>query len=158
MTGELSNDEITALLESEHIGHMACSDEGKPYIVPMAYLFHEEILYGQTTDGKKVQMLRKNPQVCFQVEHIEPGQWKSAICWGTFEEMDFDDPSLKINPANEILELLTKNLALVQKRKGISIPYSFKDGIQPLTVNQKTSTLFRIIITEKTGRFHKDLD
>jgi len=32
--------------------------------------------------------MRKNPEVCFQLDVIENlASWRSVICWGTFEEL-----------------------------------------------------------------------
>lgn len=143
---------MNALLESEVFGHMASADERKPYIVPMAYVFHDNALYGQTTEGKKVAMLRKNPQVCFQVESVKDHRWKSVVCWGIFEELDFKE--LQKAEAIEIVELLTRRIGSIQEKIGISVPFSFAGGALPLKVNEKQSTLFRIAIQEKTGRFY----
>ena len=42
--------------------------------------------------GKKIDMMRKNPKVCFEVEEIENiFQWRCAIAWGTFEEITDED-------------------------------------------------------------------
>ncbi|NOS67438.1 MAG: hypothetical protein HOO67_03695 [Candidatus Peribacteraceae bacterium] len=84
MQDKLSDKEMNMLLSSEVFGHLGCCDDGKPYIVPMAYVYNENTLYGQTTEGKKVEKLRKNPLVCFQVESLKEGQWRSVICWGGY--------------------------------------------------------------------------
>lgn len=37
----------------------------------------------------KVQMMRKNPDVCFEVDHVENMRsWRSAIVWGKFQELN----------------------------------------------------------------------
>lgn len=37
---------------------------------------------------KKIEMMRKNPKVCFEVDDIKNiFSWKSVIAWGTFEEI-----------------------------------------------------------------------
>ena len=39
-------------------------------------------------EGKKIEMMRKNPEVCFQVDAIaDLLNWESVICWGKFEEI-----------------------------------------------------------------------
>ena len=152
MQGSLSNTEMDELLSSEVFGHLGCSADGKPYIVPMAYVFRENALYGQTTEGKKVEMLRKNPLVCFQVETLKDRQWRSVICWGTFEELAFDE--LQKPNAVDIVKLLTQRIGAIQENVGIEIPFSFTETAAPMIVNEKKSTLFRIVITEKTGRFY----
>ena len=153
MQGSLSNTEMDELLSSEVFGHLGCTDGAKPYIVPMAYVFHENALYGQTTEGKKVEMLRKNPLVCFQVEKLKDTQWRSVICWGKFEELDFEE--LKKPEAMEIVKLLTQRIGAIQENVGIVVPFSFSDQAGPMNINEKKTTLFRILITEKTGRFYE---
>ncbi len=149
MQRTLSLDETDALLTSEVFGHLACIDGQKPYIVPLAYIFYGHAIYGQTTEGKKIEILRRNPNVCFQVQKQE-GSWKSALCWGTFEELDFD--KLEQTEASMIVELLTMRLGAIQSDVGISVPFGFTGKAAPLSVHHKKSTLFRILITEKTGR------
>ncbi len=151
MQGTLSSTEMDHVLASEIFGHLGCSDAGKPYIVPMAYVYRENALYGQTTEGKKVEMLRRNQLVCFQVEQLKERQWRSVICWGRFEELAFEE--LESPGAMEIVRLLTERIGGIQENVGIAVPFSFSGGASPLTVNERTSTLFRIPIAEKTGRF-----
>lgn len=153
MHGTLTDPEMQALLSSEMFGHLGCTDGVKPYVVPMAFAYRDNVLYGQTMEGKKVEMMRKNPLVCFQVEKLQDTEWKSVICWGTFEEMDF--ARLGKPEAVEAVKLLTQRLGSIQEAAGIAVPFSFSGGAAPLTVNEKTSTLFRIVLTEKTGRFSK---
>lgn len=149
MHKDLLATDIDSLLESEVFGHLACTDGEKPYIVPLAYVFYNNAIYGQTTEGKKIDILRKNPQVCFQVQK-QTDRWQSVICWGTFQELDFS--VVKEAEASMIIELLTMRLGSVQSEVGVTVPFAFNGKPQALTTDQKKSTLFRILITEKTGR------
>ncbi|NIP41723.1 MAG: pyridoxamine 5'-phosphate oxidase family protein [candidate division Zixibacteria bacterium] len=56
------------LLAEEEVGHLAMSDNGEPYIVPInyAYLDGRIVLHCSMT-GKKLDLIRKNPNVCFAV-------------------------------------------------------------------------------------------
>lgn len=145
----LTTDGIDDVLTSEVFGHLACAEGQKPYIFPMAYVFYGNAIYGQTTEGKKVSILRQNPNVCFQVQK-KTDLWRSVLCWGTFEELDFDQ--LEQTEASMIVELLTMRLGTIQSDVGISVPFGFMEQAEPLSVDHKKSTLFRILITEKTGR------
>jgi len=149
MTEELSNDQIDELLTSEIFGHLACVDGQKPYIIPLAFVFYGNSIYGQTTEGKKIDILRRNPNVCFQVQR-QTDHWKSVLCHGTFDELDFE--RLEQTEASMIVELLTMRLGAIQQDVGISVPFGFTGRAAPLSVNEKKSTLFRILISEKTGR------
>src|SRR4029079_330134 len=114
--------------------------------------FHANVIYGQTTEGKKIEILRKNPLVCFQVQKQEGKTWRSVICWGTFEELDF--AKLDKAEAVDVAKLLTEHLGSIQDTVGVAVPFSFAESAMPLTVNNRRSTLFRILVTEKTGKFY----
>jgi nitroimidazol reductase NimA-like FMN-containing flavoprotein (pyridoxamine 5'-phosphate oxidase superfamily) len=151
MQGTLSDTEIEDLLSSETFGHLGCTDGPKPYVIPMAFAYKENTIYGQTTAGKKVEILRKNPQVCFQVQDLQAHRWRSVLCHGLFEELDFE--ALQRREDVEAVRILTERIGRIQEKVGIAVPFSFSDGASPLTVNEKKSSLFRIVIQEKAGRF-----
>lgn len=153
MSHTLSDKEIDAVLSAERFGRLGCCEEGKTYIFPMAFAFHANALYGQTTEGKKTSILRKNPLACFQVDRLHNGRWESVACWGTFEELDFD--ALQEAEGIEITKKLTKHLGGIQQDVGIVVPFSFKESPRPLAENGKRATVFRIAIKEKTGRCYK---
>ncbi|MGK9120029.1 pyridoxamine 5'-phosphate oxidase family protein [Olivibacter jilunii] len=88
MLGELNKKEIVDLLKSQFIGRLGCHANGETYIVPINYVYQNNAIYAHSGEGKKIEMLRKNPRVCFQVDEVESMfKWKSAILWGTFEEL-----------------------------------------------------------------------
>lgn len=64
---------IRAILEGEDVLHLAMCDNNTPYIVPMSYGF-DLTDEGKLTfylhcagDGRKLDLLRQNPNVCFEV-------------------------------------------------------------------------------------------
>ena len=88
MLGELDNRQINNLLSSHIIGRLACTDGEKPYIVPVTYTYDGEYIYGQTNLGKKLKILRKNPNVCFEVDQMtDMRNWQSVVIYGEFEEL-----------------------------------------------------------------------
>ncbi len=153
MYGELQVGEIDALLESSILGHLGCNDGAKPYVFPMAFVYHNDIIYGQTSTGLKLNVLRRNPYVCFQVQDSRDGWWQSVLCWGQFNELDL--PALQEPEGIAIAKLLTEKIGSIQRNVGVSVPFSFAKGAAPVTVNNRESTLFRIVITEKSGRWYK---
>ena len=57
-------------------------------MVPIAYAYHEGTIAGHSGLGPKVEMMRENPNICFEVDRIESlGNWQSVIAWGTYEEL-----------------------------------------------------------------------
>jgi len=88
MLGELNKREIIDFLESQFIGRLGCHVNGETYIVPVNYVYQNNAIYAHSGEGKKIEMLRANPRVCFQVDKIDSMfKWKSVMLWGTFEEL-----------------------------------------------------------------------
>ncbi len=92
MLGELKPDEIDHLLRTEQLGRIGCHSNGVTYVVPVSYVFNGTHIYALSAEGMKLRMMRENPRVCFEVEHVERWyNWQTAIVWGTFEELDGQD-------------------------------------------------------------------
>lgn len=151
MQGTLTDIEIDALLSRCVLGHLGCYGDGRPYVFPMAFAYRDNVLYGQTTEGMKVATMRGNPLVCFQVEEVTDGGWESAILWGTFEELDFEH--LSPGTATVAAELLSVRIGKKQASYGMHIPCRLGESMEPMSVNGRKATLFRIVVQEKSGRF-----
>lgn len=80
---DLSKTETHELLERIGYGHLGCSVNDLPYVVPVHYAFDGTNVYIYTTDGKKSAIIRENPYVCLQVEDVKDNQhWESVIVDG----------------------------------------------------------------------------
>jgi uncharacterized protein len=56
------------LLSEEEVGHLASSDEGQPYVIPVNYAFLDGVIVIHCAmKGKKLDILRKNPKCSFAV-------------------------------------------------------------------------------------------
>jgi nitroimidazol reductase NimA-like FMN-containing flavoprotein (pyridoxamine 5'-phosphate oxidase superfamily) len=59
---------IREILRKGLVCHVAMVDEGKPYMVAMNYGFRDHAIYLHAAlEGRKIDILRKNPEVCFMV-------------------------------------------------------------------------------------------
>lgn len=86
---DMSDDEIRELLSQTEYGHLGCSRNDIPYIVPIHYAYSEPNLYIYTTEGKKVEIIRSNPLVCLQVERVaNKSDWESVIVTGKAVYLD----------------------------------------------------------------------
>lgn len=86
--GVLDEQKINNVLSSQVVGRLACTDGNIPYIVPVTYFFNGDYIYGQTQEGKKLEILRKNKKVCFEVDlMMDMRNWQSVIVFGDFEEL-----------------------------------------------------------------------
>jgi nitroimidazol reductase NimA-like FMN-containing flavoprotein (pyridoxamine 5'-phosphate oxidase superfamily) len=86
--GKLGNTDALAILREGTLGRLGCIVSGWPYVVPVNYFFDGKDIYIHTLPGKKLDALRDNPRVCFQVDEIKDSyNWRSVIAYGTFEEV-----------------------------------------------------------------------
>lgn len=148
MTGRLTNEQIDTLLISNQAGRLGCCADNIPYVVPIAYAYHQDYIYSHTREGSKVDLMRYNPHVCFEVDEIDNlANWRSVIVQGTFEE-------LKGEAAEDAMQILKNRLAPYQT----SVYSLFLWDIQSkrlTTQPQNSEVIFRIRISEKSGRFEK---
>ncbi len=85
---DLHPDDIEDMLYQGRIGHLACVDGNRPYVVPITYAYESGCVYGHTGMGRKVEALRRNPAVCFGVEdRPDSFTWRSVILEGAWEEI-----------------------------------------------------------------------
>lgn len=84
---EMSREEMARLLGRGWYGHLGCSRDGHPYVVPLSYAYDTNgDLYFFTTEGTKTEFIAANHEVCFQVEEVEsPDNWQSIMLTGRAE-------------------------------------------------------------------------
>ncbi len=86
---ELSDAQIGELLKRVVYGHLACCDENVPYVVPVHFAYDDGEIVIYTTEGKKSEIIDKNPRVCLQAEEIIDNQhWQSVIVDGTARRIE----------------------------------------------------------------------
>lgn len=150
MTGELNEQEINNILSSQAIGRIACCDGKKPYIVPVTYAFDGKYIYCQSTEGRKLELLRNNPNVCFQVDlSRDLSNWQSAVIFGQFEEL-VGEGSVKARDLLEgrVLPLMTGSIVHQHEH--------WEGEGHELSENYRGKpVMFRIRINEKSGRFER---
>ena len=150
MNGELNEQQINNILSSQAIGRIACCDNQYPYIVPLTYLFDGKFIYSQSIEGKKLELLRKKPNVCFEVDvSHDMSNWQSVIVYGQFEELVGEDAALaRERLFNKVMPLMTSSTIHEHEHcEGKGHELSDKNRVKPI--------MFRIKINEKTGRFEK---
>jgi uncharacterized protein len=148
MTGKLNPDQVRNLLTSQVLGRLACTDGLNPYIVPVTYAYDGKYIYGQTNEGMKLEILRKNHNVCFEVDSMmNMANWQSALVFGEFEELH----NSEAEAAREVLfgrvfSLMTSS-TIHQHEHGV-------DSIPDDSTRVKY-VMYRIKIKSVTGRFEK---
>jgi nitroimidazol reductase NimA-like FMN-containing flavoprotein (pyridoxamine 5'-phosphate oxidase superfamily) len=85
---EMSDFECRKVLQSASVGRIACARDGQPYVVPIYFSFDGTYIYGFTTIGQKVEWMRSNSLVCFEVDQItNRNEWVSIVVFGRYEEL-----------------------------------------------------------------------
>jgi nitroimidazol reductase NimA-like FMN-containing flavoprotein (pyridoxamine 5'-phosphate oxidase superfamily) len=142
MLGELTAEEIDAVLRSEAIGRIGCYAYGRPYVVPITYAYDGIAVYGHSREGLKMRMMRSHPTVCFEVDHLEsPQDWQSVIALGTFSELEPPE-------ADIAMQLLRRRFAPL-----VASATSAPDG--HLHPSGRPWSVFRILLGERTGRYER---
>jgi uncharacterized protein len=74
---------IEAIIRTAQVCRVGFSDNGRAYVVPMSFGYQDRVLYFHcATEGKKIECIRKNPNVCFAFdEAVEPIRHESACRW-----------------------------------------------------------------------------
>jgi nitroimidazol reductase NimA-like FMN-containing flavoprotein (pyridoxamine 5'-phosphate oxidase superfamily) len=149
MFGELSEKEIESVLHNQVVGRIGCSDAGVTYVVPISYAYDGNFIYSITQTGLKLSMMRSNNLVCFEVDTMtNMANWKCIICQGVFEELHLPQDrhhGLELLH-NRILPLVSSNTTK------LSPEWPF----QPSDISSIKGVVFRIRLTEKSGRFESN--
>ncbi len=76
---------LEEVLADAQICRMAMMDGDRPYILPFNYGYKDRCIYIHSAPaGKKIDLLRKNPAVCFELEHTVKIIPKERACkWAT---------------------------------------------------------------------------
>jgi nitroimidazol reductase NimA-like FMN-containing flavoprotein (pyridoxamine 5'-phosphate oxidase superfamily) len=148
MLGELNKTQIDNVLTSQVIGRLACTDGSQPYIVPVTYTYNGKYIYGQTNEGTKLEILRKNPNVCFEVDTMtDMRNWQSVVVTGKFEE-------LKNKAAEKAREILFGKVFMLMTSSTVHTHEHEATGKVDDSTRVK-HVMYRIKIKKITGRFEK---
>jgi nitroimidazol reductase NimA-like FMN-containing flavoprotein (pyridoxamine 5'-phosphate oxidase superfamily) len=125
---ELTREQVDELLQDQFVARIGCQAGGEVYVVPIIYAYDGRAFYVASVEGRKIDAMRAEPRVCFEVDRYEAGSWRSAIAWGRYEELGGDD-------AERALDLLAARFGRERQRSA-----------GPGTV------VFRIVLEEVSGR------
>jgi uncharacterized protein len=148
MLGQLTIDQINNILSSQVVGRLACSDGDQPYIVPVTFCYDGKDIYGQTNEGTKLEILRKNPNVCFETDRItDMRNWQSVIVYGEFEELtNTETAKARSILFDRVFPLLTSSTIHTHEHE-VTTELDDSSRVKYL--------MYRIKIQKITGRFEK---
>lgn len=151
MLGHLNKEEIEDLLYQSVLGRVGCSVKGKTYIVPINYVYDGKSIIAHSTEGTKIYMMRENPSVCFEVEHVTNNQnWKSVIAQGRYHEITDE------RERYEAMKLFVDKMMKLKVSTTAHTPETVEKRSEQFKHSAR-AVIYRIVLIEKTGRFEKEI-
>ncbi|AVR46823.1 flavin mononucleotide-binding protein [Christiangramia fulva] len=147
----LTREECLNILSHNYIGRIAYTAKGNPEIVPITYYFDpaQEAIISYSGEGNKINCMRKNPIVSFQVDEIETlVKWKSVLVKGSFEELSRSDAKHMLHSFSEGV----KKIILDKKNKNLTYLKEFSAKMDA----PDESIIYRIKISDIQGRKRED--
>jgi uncharacterized protein len=144
----LTFDQCEEILGSQHYGHLGCIDGEEPYVLPITYIYRNAYILSHTSEGQKIEIMRKHPRVCVQVEKVKDSDsWDSVICWGDFEEVT--DPE----EMQEIRVALAEQYAIISRETGIAPVSPLISNLHKISTDKsRPYIVYRINIRKTTGK------
>jgi uncharacterized protein len=136
---------VRAIMEEARVCRIGLADNGMPYVVPMNFGLGENCIYLHCAgEGRKLDIIRRNDRVCFEMDHFRGvimGQspcgcscrYESVIGFG--RAVILDDPGEKKGALDRIME-----------HYGEQVPPAYKPDIFGKT------TVIRIAIERLTAK------
>jgi nitroimidazol reductase NimA-like FMN-containing flavoprotein (pyridoxamine 5'-phosphate oxidase superfamily) len=145
MIDELHPNQIEQVLHEQVIGRIGCHADDRTYVVPITYVYDGNAILSHTGEGLKVRMMRVNPNVCFEVEDLRNlPRWSCVIGFGRYEELHGPAADAALD---ELVARLGAGPPASKDR-----PWQGAGVYAPITHAQRPDVIFRIVLTEKTGR------
>jgi nitroimidazol reductase NimA-like FMN-containing flavoprotein (pyridoxamine 5'-phosphate oxidase superfamily) len=124
---EMTSEECREILARTGFGHLGCSRDDEPYVVPMYFAYETDYLYGFSTFGRKIEWMRSNPNVCIEVDEVTGhSSWASVIINGRYQELsDTPEHSSERRHAYSLLEKRTLWFQTAQASKELRTTQPF---------------------------------
>jgi uncharacterized protein len=138
--------EMEAILEEAPVCRVAMANGDEPYVVPLCFCYRDNAIWIHSAqEGKKIDMIQKNPRCCVEVDITggpipdqKPCSWefryRSVICTGTARIVE--NPEKKRRALN----------CLMQRYGGEEYPFMDKELDRVCVI--------KITILEMTGKQH----
>lgn len=138
--------ELEQILREANVVHLGLWDGEQVYVVPMNYGYRDNALYVHCAlEGRKIDILKTNPHVCFTVTHsqevVEAEKacgWSTHFCsiigYGTARFLE--GRAEKIDGLNALMGQFTAK------------PQEYREDLIPVTA------VIRIDISEMSGKRH----
>ena len=135
---ELTIQEIRSFLARNHVGRIAYSFHDRVDIRPIHYVYSDNWIFGRTSHSEKLDMLRHNQWVAFEVDEVKgPFDWMSVVAHGSFYRLSDESMPQNSELRDEALRLI-RSFTPFALRETDPVPYR--------------NELFAIALDKLTGR------
>lgn len=139
---------IEEIIYEADVCRVGFSVENKPYIVPMNFGYKDQVFYFHCAkDGRKIQMLNSNPNVCFELDlHHKLVEGPTACDWTmTFASVMGEGAMSIVDDFEEKEKALN---VLMHHYSGVEA-YDYPDAML------ERIAIIRLDVTEMTGKRSK---
>jgi uncharacterized protein len=151
MLGSLSTARIDSILRNNITGRIGCTNGLMVYVVPVSYVYDGRYILAHSREGMKIRLMRINPHVCFEVDTVHsPDNWESVVIQGIYEELEDEDMKY------QAMKKLVDRMLTLKVSETARPPHISEKRVHPVLPGESRVVIFRIDITEKTGRFEKN--
>lgn len=150
MLGRLTDEQIIQVLKDNVVGRIGCSDGSQNYIVPINYYYNGNAIVLHSEVGMKIQLMRQNPNVCFEVdEMVDSANWKSVIISGRYVEIDNEEERM------EVMDAYINSMMRIKLSETALLPELHEARLHPRNGPLNT-VIYKIVIEKMTGRFESE--
>lgn len=134
---------IEAVIKQSQVCRLAMVDQDKPYVIPMSFGYDGSLYFHSALEGRKIEVLKKNPQVCFEFDEVTKlVKNKDACEWGmAFKSVIGEGEAVFVED-------------ITQKAHGLGVimaQYSNRSFEFPKESMEKTAVI-KVVITRITGK------
>jgi nitroimidazol reductase NimA-like FMN-containing flavoprotein (pyridoxamine 5'-phosphate oxidase superfamily) len=151
MIGILTDAQVEEVLQSNVLGRIGCRDGNKIYVVPVNYVYDGKYIIAHSVEGMKIRMMRKNHSVCFEVDEMKTfTNWKTVIAWGEYQELTEE------RDRYYAMKLFVDRMIRMKISETAKPPEISEKRVHPRSPGNIRPVVYRIVISEKTGRYEND--
>jgi nitroimidazol reductase NimA-like FMN-containing flavoprotein (pyridoxamine 5'-phosphate oxidase superfamily) len=138
--------QIEDILRKGRFCHIAMANEDEPYLITINYGYNDNCIYFHSApDGQKLEMIRKNPKVCFMIyvdDILVEGENPCNDCTMKYRSI------IGYGKARILKDIAEKNegLNILMEHYSKNGPFKFSDK------NLEETTVIKIEIEEISGK------
>ena len=151
MIGKLTDQQIEELLEDNVSGHLGCNDGFNTYVYPINYLYDGKYITCHSQRGFKIQVMRQNTRVCFQVDEVKNHKnWKSVMVLGEYQEL-YDE-----RECDDAMKAFADRRLYLKISESTPLPGTNEQEANMQLKKESRPAIYRIVIDEKNGRYENE--